>query len=53
MQNLIYDKAVYDILYYDANLEAYRTDRFAGWQNQPRRHGDAVLHATARCGTRS
>ena len=30
MQNLIYDKAVYDILYYDANLEAYRTDRFAG-----------------------
>jgi peptide/nickel transport system substrate-binding protein len=35
MQNLIYDKAVYDILYYDANLEAYRTDRFAGWQNQP------------------
>ena len=35
MQNLIYDKAVYDILYYDANTEAYRTDRFAGWQNQP------------------
>jgi peptide/nickel transport system substrate-binding protein len=35
MQNLIYDKAVYDILYYDANLEAYRTDRFAGWTNQP------------------
>ena len=44
MQNLIYDKAVYDILYYDANLEAYRTDRFAGWQNQPADNGDAVLH---------
>ena len=35
MQNLIYDKAVYDILYYDANTDAYRIDRFAGWQNQP------------------
>ncbi len=35
MQNLIYDQAVYDILYYDANLHAYRTDRFAGWQNMP------------------
>ena len=39
MQNLIYDKAVYDILYYDANLEAYRTDRFAGWTNQPAANG--------------
>ena len=35
MQNLVYDQAVYDILYYDANLDAYRTDRFAGWVNQP------------------
>jgi peptide/nickel transport system substrate-binding protein len=34
-QNLIYDEAPYDILYYDANLDAYRTDRFGGWQNQP------------------
>ena len=25
MQNLIYDEAPYDILYYDANLAAYRT----------------------------
>jgi peptide/nickel transport system substrate-binding protein len=39
MQNLIYDKAVYDILYYDANLEAYRTDRFAGFTNQPVSNG--------------
>ncbi len=35
MQNLIYDEAPYDVLYYDANLDAYRTDRFAGWQNMP------------------
>ncbi len=35
MQNLIYDEAPYDILYYDASLHAYRTNRFAGWQNMP------------------
>ena len=35
MQNLIYDQAPYDILYYDANLAAYRTDKFAGWVNMP------------------
>ncbi|MGZ8514585.1 MAG: ABC transporter substrate-binding protein [Candidatus Limnocylindrales bacterium] len=35
IQNLIYDQAPYDVLYYDANLDAYRTDRFAGWQNMP------------------
>jgi peptide/nickel transport system substrate-binding protein len=35
MQNLVYDQSVYDILAYDANLHAYRTDRFAGWENQP------------------
>jgi peptide/nickel transport system substrate-binding protein len=35
MQNLVYDQAVYDILYYDANLDAYRTDVFGGWRNQP------------------
>ncbi|MEO5963913.1 MAG: ABC transporter substrate-binding protein [Candidatus Limnocylindrales bacterium] len=35
MQNLIYNEAPYDILYYDANLDVYRNDRFAGWQNMP------------------
>jgi len=39
MQNILYDEAVYDILFYDANLAAYRTDRFAGWQNQPLENG--------------
>ena len=28
-------QAPYHILYYDDNLHAYRTDKFAGWQNQP------------------
>jgi peptide/nickel transport system substrate-binding protein len=35
MQNKIYDAAPYDILFYDSNLDAYRTDRFAGWWIQP------------------
>jgi peptide/nickel transport system substrate-binding protein len=43
MQNLIYDQAVYDILYYDANLAAYRTDRFSGWQNQPLANGTPLF----------
>ena len=35
MQQYAYDQAPYHILYYDANLDAYRTDQFGGWQNQP------------------
>jgi peptide/nickel transport system substrate-binding protein len=35
MQQLWYDQAPYHILYYDDDLHAYRTDTFAGWQNQP------------------
>lgn len=43
MQNKIYDEAVYDILFYDANLAAYRTDRFGGWQNQPLENGTPLF----------
>ena len=35
LQNLFYDQAPYHILYYDDELDAYRTDVFGGWQNQP------------------
>ena len=28
-------RGAYDILFYDANLVGYRTDRFAGFENQP------------------
>ena len=35
MQQLFYDQAPYHILYYDEELDAYRTDHFGGWQNQP------------------
>ena len=43
MQNMIYDQAVYDILYYDSNLAAYRTDHFGGWQNQPLANGTPLF----------
>jgi peptide/nickel transport system substrate-binding protein len=36
MQQLVYDEAPYIIMYYDAELHAYRTDKFAGWTNQPK-----------------
>jgi hypothetical protein len=39
MQNHIYDQAVYDILFYDAELHAYRTDTFGGWRNIPAANG--------------
>jgi peptide/nickel transport system substrate-binding protein len=35
MQNVIYDQAPYNILYYENELDVYRNDRFAGWQNMP------------------
>ncbi len=35
MQQYFYDQAPYHILYYDKQLDAYRTDKFGGWQNQP------------------
>ena len=35
MQNIMYDEAPYHILFYNSNLDAYRTDRFAGWTDQP------------------
>jgi len=35
MQEIVYNEAPYHILYYDAALHAYRTDRYSGWVNQP------------------
>jgi len=39
MQQLAYDQAPYDVLFYDAALHAYRTDKFGGWQLQPEKVG--------------
>jgi peptide/nickel transport system substrate-binding protein len=43
MQNLVYDEAPYHILYYDAELHAYRTDKFGGWTNQPAQGGTPLF----------
>jgi len=43
IQNLVYDEAPYHILYYDAELHAYRTDKFGGWTNQPSVNGTPLF----------
>ncbi len=39
MQQIVYDQAPYHVLFYDAALHAYRTDRFGGWKLQPSADG--------------
>lgn len=43
MQELAYAEAPYIIMYYDAELHAYRTDKFAGWRNQPTTGGTPLF----------
>jgi len=43
MQDLIYDEAPYHILFYDASLEAWRTDTFSGWTLQPAGNGSPLF----------
>src|SRR6185295_4279352 len=43
MQQMVYDQAPYHILYYPSQLDAYRTDRFGGWQNQPSQNGTPLF----------
>jgi peptide/nickel transport system substrate-binding protein len=43
MQQIFYDDAPYHVLYYDSELHAYRTDKFAGWQNQPTSNGTPLF----------
>ena len=43
MQQIAYDEAPYIIMYYDAELHAYRTDKFAGWKNQPTTGGTPLF----------
>ena len=35
MQQIFYDQAPYHIVYYDNELHAYHTDKFANWRTQP------------------
>jgi peptide/nickel transport system substrate-binding protein len=39
MQQIAYDQAPYHILFYDAALHAYRTDKFGGWRLSPEEGG--------------
>ena len=39
MQNIVYDEAPYNILFYDSYLDVYRNDVFAGWQTMPSESG--------------
>jgi peptide/nickel transport system substrate-binding protein len=39
MQQIMYDQAPYHVLFYDAALHAYRTDKFGGWTLQPEEGG--------------
>ena len=43
IQELVYAEAPYHILYYDAELHAYRTDKFGGWTNQPSQGGTPLF----------
>ena len=39
MQQILYDQAPYHVLFYDAALSAWRTDRFGGWHLSPEKDG--------------
>ena len=38
-----YDEASYLVLYEEADLQAYRTDRFTGWAQQPADIGPVIF----------
>ncbi len=43
MLRAFYDSATYNVLYYDGDLQAYRTDRFEGWLQQPAETGPVLF----------
>lgn len=43
MQEIFYRDAPYHVVYYDNELHAYRTDKFAGWTNQPPASGTPLF----------
>jgi peptide/nickel transport system substrate-binding protein len=42
MQRLFYEEAAYAVLWYPPTFQAYRTDRFTGYQPQPAPDGDLL-----------
>ena len=47
MITLFYTEATYVVLYHDADTQAYRTDRFTGWTQQPKGTGPVVFSNTS------
>jgi len=43
MQELVYRDAPYILLYYDSQLDAYRTDKIGGWTKQPSANGTPLF----------
>lgn len=43
MLRTFYDSASYNVLYFDGDLQAYRTDRFEGWLRQPADTGPVLF----------
>ena len=47
MLKLFYDQSTYVVLFEDAELQAYRTDRFSGWTRQPAETGPVLFSNTS------
>jgi peptide/nickel transport system substrate-binding protein len=47
MLRLFYDESTYVVLFEDADLQAYRTDRFSGWLRQPAETGPVLFSNTS------
>ncbi len=42
MQKIFYEDAAYAVMWYDPYFQAYRTDRFTGYNSQPPENGDLL-----------
>ena len=47
MLTRFYESAVYDVLYTDPELQAYRKNRFTGWIRQPEKTGPVLFSNTS------
>jgi peptide/nickel transport system substrate-binding protein len=47
MLRTMYDAAVYNVITYEGDLQAYRTDRFEGWLRQPADIGPVLFSNTS------
>ena len=47
MLTTFYDSASYNVVSYEGDLQAYRTDRFEGWVRQPAEIGPVLFSNTS------